>query len=498
MKWTITFLRMAVGWHFLYEGCIKLFAGNWSAGAYLSNTYGLFSEFYHWLAVSPERLSVVDFLNIWGLILIGLALFCGLLVRWASLGGATLLVLYYFAYPPFGLSLHTDYGSVYIINQQVIEAAVLIMFFFIRKTGYGFDDAIQLLKKKKEPPIVQKEADKGVNTRRELLKDLVALPVLGFFGWSASRNANLYGVDAMSGATIQLNQVALGELKGELPKGKLGDHELSRLVLGGNLIAGWAHARDLLYSNTLFKAYNTEKKIIETLLLAEAAGINCINGGNMKMVNKYRKMTGSKFKLIAQVGINAKGDDPFRSVDRAIEDGADIIQLIGNVCDDHVRDGKLDLIAGWLERVRSFGYVAGLGAHAIDSLLICEEHGIIPDYYMKTMHHDNYWSAHPRENRQPFEVDGVRHPQHDMWHDNCYDLYPDRTIEFVNRVKIPVMGYKVLAAGAIHPTDGFKWAFQNGADFICVGMFDFQIVEDTNICLDTLQNLTGRKREWFA
>ena len=48
------------------------------------------------------------------------------------------------------------------------------------------------------------------------------------------------------------------------------------------------------------------------------------------------------------------------------------------------------------------------------------------------------------------------------------------------------MGYKVLAAGAIEPKDGFKWAFENGADFICVGMFDFQIVNDVNICLETL------------
>ncbi len=60
------------------------------------------------------------------------------------------------------------------------------------------------------------------------------------------------------------------------------------------------------------------------------------------------------------------------------------------------------------------------------------------------------------------------------------------------------MGYKVLAAGAIKPDDGFKWAFENGADFICVGMFDFQIVKDVNICIETLNNLTRRQREWYG
>jgi hypothetical protein len=151
-----------------------------------------------------------------------------------------------------------------------------------------------------------------------------------------------------------------------------------------------------------------------------------------------------------------------------------------------------------MHRVKSNGYVFGLGAHDIHTLLACEENGIIPDYYMKTMHHDNYWSAHPRENRQPFEVMGGRQADHNMYHDNVFCTFPDQTVEFVNRVKVPVMGFKVLAAGAIHPKDGFKWAFENGADFICVGMFDFQVVDDVNICIDTLQNLSNRQRKWYA
>jgi len=182
MRTIITIIRAAVGWHFLYEGCIKLFAENWSSASYLNNTYGFLSGFYHWLAVSPGRLAVVDFLNVWGLILIGLALFIGLYARWASLAGALLLALYYFAYPPFGITLLTGDGSVYIINQLVIEAAILVFFFCYKEKGYGLDDALQLLRKKKEPEIVPAEATANVNTRRELLKDLAALPVLGLFG----------------------------------------------------------------------------------------------------------------------------------------------------------------------------------------------------------------------------------------------------------------------------------------------------------------------------
>ena len=74
-------------------------------------------------------------------------------------------------------------------------------------------------------------------------------------------------------------------------------------------------------------------------------------------------------------------------------------------------------------------------------------------------------------------------------------LFPEKTAEFVGKAKIPVMGFKVLAAGALQPEDGFKWAFENGADFICVGMFDFQIVNDVNICLDVLSKV-NRTRPW--
>ena len=63
---------------------------------------------------------------------------------------------------------------------------------------------------------------------------------------------------------------------GSLPCGKIGNVSLSRLFIGGNLIGGWAHSRDLMYASKLFTSYNTEAKIFETLELAQACGINTI------------------------------------------------------------------------------------------------------------------------------------------------------------------------------------------------------------------------------
>jgi len=504
-KLIITIIRVAIGWHFLYEGISKLLIENWTSQGYLANTSGFLSDFFHWLAGGETLVKVVDFMNIYGLILIGLALFVGIFIRFASIGGMVLLVLYYFAYPPFGTSLFggTE-GHFYIVDRNFIEAFLLLWFVFGKQTGYGIELLIRsrIPGRNQEASPPEEVSETGIdqqNSRREALRNLATLPFLGAMGWGAFRHSKK-DVDVMSGATIQLNFTSLNELKGELPKGKIGDHEISRLVAGGNLVGGWAHARDLIYASSLFKAYNTEKKVYETLMLAEQAGINTINIGfpTNELIAKYKKATGSKIKVISQIHPDMEKEDYFVNIDKAIDFGVDIVQIQGNQVDWLVRDNRIDVVEKMMDHIRKQGYVAGLASHTVDALIACEEHGIIPDYYMKTMHHDNYWSAHPIENRVPFEVDGKNYADHNKFHNNCFCLFPDRTVEFVNRATVPVMGFKILAAGAIEPKDGFNWAFKNGADFICVGMFDFQIVDDVNTTIDVLNNLNDRQRGWYG
>jgi uncharacterized membrane protein YphA (DoxX/SURF4 family) len=116
----ITVLRMAIGWHFLYEGISKLIIKDWTSFSYLANSTGPFSAFYHWLTSSDALLQAVDILNVFGLIMIGLALVTGLVSRAASVSGVMLLVLYYFAYPPFGDSLlSADEGHLYILQNFI-------------------------------------------------------------------------------------------------------------------------------------------------------------------------------------------------------------------------------------------------------------------------------------------------------------------------------------------------------------------------------------------
>ncbi len=126
---TITIIRVAIGWHFFYEGLTKLLMGGWTSQPYLANATGFLSGFYHWLAGLEGLVGVIDIMNVYGLILIGLALFTGLFVRLASVGGIMLLLLYYFAYPPWGSSLFgSSDGHFYIVNRNFIEAFLLLWF----------------------------------------------------------------------------------------------------------------------------------------------------------------------------------------------------------------------------------------------------------------------------------------------------------------------------------------------------------------------------------
>src|SRR4051794_10908607 len=62
-----------------------------------------------------------------------------------------------------------------------------------------------------------------------------------------------------------------------LPAGTIAGRGFSRLMMGGNLIGGWAHSRDLSYVSMLMRRYNSPSKVRETLELGEINGITAIN-----------------------------------------------------------------------------------------------------------------------------------------------------------------------------------------------------------------------------
>jgi thiosulfate dehydrogenase (quinone) large subunit len=122
-------LRFLIGWHLLYEGIVKVLNPGWSAYAFLEGSQGFFAGVADWITSNQGILSVVDALNTWGLVAIGLALVLGLFTRPAAFAGATLLGLYYLFNPPFIGIVPTVpmEGSYLIVNKNLIEAVALLL-----------------------------------------------------------------------------------------------------------------------------------------------------------------------------------------------------------------------------------------------------------------------------------------------------------------------------------------------------------------------------------
>lgn len=118
---SLLLLRLSLGSLFLYAGITKVLDPTWSAAFYLKGAK-TFPSFYQWF-LDPSILPTINFINEWGLTLIGLSLLLGIFVRLGSIGGIMLMLLYYFpildgAYPnPHSL----------IVDEHIVYATALLL-----------------------------------------------------------------------------------------------------------------------------------------------------------------------------------------------------------------------------------------------------------------------------------------------------------------------------------------------------------------------------------
>lgn len=313
-------------------------------------------------------------------------------------------------------------------------------------------------------------------SRRTFVKGSLLTPLAGALGLTASSSAA--GNSPLTEATM-------------LAKGKIGHLEVSRLLLGGNLLTHYTHSRDLKYVYKLAERYNTEEKILETLALAETHGINTLVihtvDWALHILKKHRRRGGTiQWIICPTAAVTPDMKEYTQQVQQLVDDGVDGIYLWGVRADKLVAEQKVDLIAKAVQIAKDYGLPSGVGAHDLNVVKACEENKVGADFYIKTLHHHDYPTG-PK-------ADELEKPCSEFPGYWCKN--PQETADLMKTVEKPWIAFKVLAAGAIPPKSGFEYAFGNGADFLLVGMFDFEIEEDVTIASTLLAKGLARARPW--
>jgi hypothetical protein len=279
-----------------------------------------------------------------------------------------------------------------------------------------------------------------------------------------------------------------------MPCGMLGDVKVSRVLFGGNLIGGYLHCRDLSYVNQLFRAYADQDKIIETLKIAEDNGVNTVFESGAAEVARYNEKHGGHMQFIPHIKPQSTVEQLETEIKMKLDLGAVALYCWGVQSDVLVRDGQVDRLKRAVELAKKHDVPVGVCGHSLSVPMACEEHKIPCDFYVKTLHTDDYFSATPKHLRKDFMWCGGS----EGWHDNMWCIEVEKVVEFFRTVEKPWIAFKVLAAGAIHPRKGFSHAFRSGADFIAVGMFDWQVKENCDLAKRLIAREADRDRPWRA
>ena len=248
-----------------------------------------------------------------------------------------------------------------------------------------------------------------------------------------------------------------------LPTIRLGEHQVTRLVVGANPIGGYSYLGSAM--DREMREYFTRERVLELLSNCERAGINTHqfhDPGQMTGIIRTLRERGSKLKFIC---LHSGG-----GVEQVVRDTGPIAVVHhGGVTDSLFRQGKSQQVHDFVKRVRDAGVLAGVSAHNPDCIKRIADEGWPVDFFMTCFHN----LTRSQEELAKMPAADALPKGHGFFASD-----PMAMTEVARQVKQPCLGFKILAAGRKCDNEqavqaAFKFAFERlkPIDGVIVGMY---------------------------
>jgi hypothetical protein len=271
-----------------------------------------------------------------------------------------------------------------------------------------------------------------------------------------------------------------------LPTVRLGDHTVSRLIVGGNPVSANSHVSPDLSDEMCdyFTTANTKK----LLTACERAGINTWQSRAdrhiMRLLHEYRQ-EGGRIQWIAQTA--SEYGDLKRNLGEASELRPVGIYLHGVQTDKYWLSGRIDETREALKVIRDTGAQVGLGTHIPEVVDYVESKAWDFDFYMTCVYNLS---------RTPEEA--AKTAGRPVKGELFWDPDRERMLERVSRTAKPCLLFKVYAATrhCAAPADrraALKLAFHYAkpTDAVVIGMFpkyQEQVEENCRLVIEAAAN----------
>jgi len=238
-----------------------------------------------------------------------------------------------------------------------------------------------------------------------------------------------------------------------LPTTKIGNVDVSRLVVGGNPISGFSHGpRD-----KEMRDYFTTENVKKLLRRCEDAGINtCFFRADkhvMRTLNEYWN-DGGTIQWVAQ---SAPESEVIRNVDAVVAYGAKAMYIHGGLIDSCFESGDFDDAKRQLDHIHEKGIPAGCASHNPQHILQLLEKGWDIDFFMICL----------------YNLEGYRGKLSVSQDEKFIEADRAKALAIFKQIEQPCFAYKILAAGRKDPREAFTetCASLKPIDGINVGMY---------------------------